>query len=237
MIASMTWQLTPHTGAHPPLSLSSPLPALLNCDQHQRHHLSSTCLSVKSLGTKNYRPVEARTLMTRPHSATPPPHPSLSPSLCCSALSLGCAVKKLLCLLILPMRAAVPLPLFFPPSRPANFTHCRFGGKLHNKKLCLPFASSEGACPRPLSPTLAVCVCRLRLILPHSFGSNLSCHAVIMTNKKRELGRKNYLLKMIMHCELGRWRRCSALHSPPGLGSLSLSGFLSPVNDSMTPWS
>lgn len=118
-------------------------------------------------------------------------------------------------------------PPLLPFSRPANFIQCRFGGKLHNKKLCLPFASSEWACPRP-HPTLAVCVCRLRLILPHSFGSNLSCHAVIMTNKKRELGRKNYLLKMIMHCELGRWRRCSALHSPRHPLSLSL-GFFPPL--------
>lgn len=85
--------------------------------------------------------------------------------------------------------------------------------------------------PPPLLRTLAVCVCRLRLILPHSFGSNLSCHAVIMTNKKRELGRKNYLLKMIMHCELGRWRRCSPLSTLQGWAlSLSLSlGFFPPL--------
>lgn len=82
--------------------------------------------------------------------------------------------------------------------------------------------------PPPLLRTLAVCVCRLRLILPHSFGSNLSCHAVIMTNKKRELGRKNYLLKMIMHCELGRWRRCSPLSTLQGWApSLSLSLWVS----------
>lgn len=151
--------------AHPPhrpspssLSLSSPLPALLNCDQHQRHHLSSTCLSVKSLGTKNYRPVEARTLMTRPHSATPPPLPSLSPSLCCSALSLGCAVKKLLCLLILPMRAAVPLPLFFPSRVLPTLSSAALVVNYTTKNYVCLLPAASGRAPAPTPLLLYVCV-------------------------------------------------------------------------------
>jgi len=54
--------------------------------------------------------------------------------------------------------------------------------------VCLLPAPSGRATPSTLYVCMyacvCVCVCRLRLILPHSFGSNLSCHAVIMTNKK-----------------------------------------------------
>lgn len=144
------------------------------------------------------------------------------------------------------MRAALPhlpLPLsrspwFLAPSRPANFIQCRFGGKLHNKKLCLPFASSEWACPRPLPLPLfpAVCVCRLRLILPHSFGSNLSCHAVIMTNKKRT-GEKKLFIENDYAQGVGQVE--AQLACPTllwGSYRVGLSRF-SPVNDSMTPWS
>lgn len=162
MIASMTWQLTPHSVALP-LLLFLPLPRLTATNISDIIYHQPACQSshwvqkITAPSKRGARPL--RTLMTRPHPATPP--------LCCNALSLGCAVKKLLCLLILPMRAALPhlpLPLlhspwFLAPSRPANFIQCRFGGKLHNKKLCLPFASSEWACPTPsLSCPLYACV-------------------------------------------------------------------------------
>lgn len=82
--------------------------------------------------------------------------------------------------------------------------------------------------PPPLSPTLAVCVCRLRLILPHSFGSNLSCHAVIMTNKKRELGKKLFI-ENDYALRAGQVEALfSLLHSPRHPLSLSL-GFFPPL--------
>lgn len=234
----MTWQLTPHSVALPlPLSLSFPCLTATNISDiiyHQPACQSSHWVQkITAPSKRGARPL--RTLMTRPHPATP------LPSL------LQCVILGLCCQkIIMPINfthagctSSPPSPsLFLAPSRPANFIQCRFGGKLHNKKLCLPFASSEWACPRPRPLPLlpAVCVCRLRLILPHSFGSNLSCHAVIMTNKKRT-GEKNYLLKMIMHRELGRWRRSSPAPLSSGVATGLGSLVFSPVNDSMTPWS
>jgi len=47
-----------------------------------------------------------------------------------------------------------------------------------------------GFCQRQVGVAVCLCVCvrvcRLRHILPHSFGSNLSCHAVIMPTDKKK---------------------------------------------------
>lgn len=119
MIASMTWQLTPHSVALPlpPLSPSLSLPSLTATNISDIIYHQPACQSshwvqkITAPSKRGARPL--RTLMTRPHPAPPP--------LCCSALSLGCAVKKLLCLLILPMRAALPhLPLHPSPTLPLS---------------------------------------------------------------------------------------------------------------------
>lgn len=173
MIASMTWQQQQH-----PLSLClTPLyaPARLTATNisdiiyHQPACQSSHWVKKK----KYYRPVKASCETTEDSDDSPPPLPLLTtprtrtrlrlwPTLCCSALSLGCAVKKLLCLLILPMRAAVPSPSapLLPLTLPFPVDQCRVGGKLHNKKLCLPFASNaSGRAPALLQPlTVRVCV-------------------------------------------------------------------------------
>lgn len=60
---------------------------------------------------------------------------------------LGCAVKKLLCLLILPMRA---LPSFIRPSL--------FGGKLHNRKEGKQFLMF-GFWQRQVGVAVCVCLC------------------------------------------------------------------------------
>lgn len=146
MIASMTWQLTPHTGAHPPLSLSSPLPALLNCDQHQRHHLSSTCLSVKSLGTKNYRPVEARTLMTRPHSATPPLSSALSLLQC---VILGLCCQKIIMPINFTHAGCSSLPLLVLPTLSSAALVVNYTTKNY---VCLLPAASGRAPAHPSCP-------------------------------------------------------------------------------------
>lgn len=145
--------------AHPPhrrspSSLSSPLPALLNCDQHQRHHLSSTCLSVKSLGTKNYRPVEARTLMTRPHSATPP----LSlPLLQCVILGLCC--QKIIMPINFTHAGCSSPPAFPSPPRvlPTLSSAALVVNYTTKNYVCLlPAASGRAPAPTPL--LLYVCV-------------------------------------------------------------------------------
>lgn len=118
--------------------------------------------------------------MTRPRPL--PPTPLARTLLQCVILGLRC--QKI----IMPINFTHAGCSSFSPPYPLD--QCRVGGKLHNKKLCLPFASNaSGRAPTLLLPPRAlqprtVRVCRLRLILPHSFGSNLSCHAVIMTNKK-----------------------------------------------------
>jgi len=48
------------------------------------------------------------------------------------------------------------LPLHFPLS--TFYPVRRVGGKLHNKKLCLPFASTKKACHTP-TPNVSECVC------------------------------------------------------------------------------
>lgn len=91
--------------------------------------------------------------------------------------------------------------------------------------VCLLPAAS-GRAPAPL----CVCVCRLRLILPHSFGSNLSCHAVIMTNKKRT-GEKKLFIENDYAQRAGQVE--ALLGSPLARVGLSLSfspsGFFSPL--------
>lgn len=169
MIASMTWQQQ-----HPPLCLP-PLyaPARLTATNisdiiyHQPACQSSHWVKKKNITAPSKRAARPlRTLMTRPRPhhllTTPRTRTRLRPwpALCCSALSLGCAVKKLLCLLILPMRAAVPSPSAPPLPLSYPIDQCRVGGKLHNKKLCLPFASNaSGRAPALLQPlTVRVCV-------------------------------------------------------------------------------
>lgn len=160
MIASMTWQLTPHSVALP-LLLFLPLPRLTATNISDIIYHQPACQSshwvqkITAPSKRGARPL--RTLMTRPHPATPP--------LCCSALSLGCAVKKLLCLLILPMRAALPhLPL--PPcSLPPRVLPTLSSAALvvnyttKNYVCLLPAASGRAPAPAPsLSCPLYACV-------------------------------------------------------------------------------
>lgn len=104
----------------------------------------------------------------------------------------------------------------------------------------------EWACHPPIPLQLrAVRVCRLRLILPHSFGSNLSCHAVIMTNKKRNTGKKLFIendyAQGVGSRRPGVGNRESGVVGQVWgrLYTLAGGGYRVglPVNDSMTPWS
>lgn len=171
----------------PPWRGSSP-PAYPQPEQHQRHHLSSTCLSVKSLATKNYHPASLSAARTK-----------------------DCGLRTADCKLRAAHSDDLPASVCYPwvccqkIIMPINFTHaglvCPFISVYISVCVCvlvvnyttknyvwlLPAPNGRACLP---SPTLARSLTRLRLISPHSFGSNLSCHAVIMTNKKEEERKK-----------------------------------------------
>lgn len=156
----------------------------------------------------------------RPHPSHDSSHPH--PPTPLARTLLQCVILGLRCQkIIMPINfthagcSSFSLP---SPSPPLSTSAALVVNYTTKNYVCLLPATRVGVPLPSYNPSLYACVCRLRLILPHSFGSNLSCHAVIMTNKKKgkkEILGKNYLLKMIMHREsavgsrLCRWTGAS----------------------------
>lgn len=88
-------------------------------------------------------------------------------------------------------------------------------------------------------------VCRLRHILPHSFGSNLSCHAVIMPTDKKAAKNNNKEWKFRAREKIIYWKWLCAgnretLHNRrrrgdwPSRNWMAWSGSIIFVNDPLT---